>query len=71
MKRRAKANTKQFSLRIDEQLLRKFEYIADSQDRSINWMLINLITKSVRSFEEKHGEINLSESETLGEPSDF
>ncbi len=63
MKKKSKANTKQFSLRIDEPLLRKFEYIADSQDRSINWMLINLIAKTVRSFEEKHGEIILNETD--------
>lgn len=63
MKKKSSKNLKQFSLRIDEPLLRKFEYIASSQDRSINWMLIQLITKTVRTFEEKHGEIILTNPE--------
>ena len=63
MKRRSKLDTKSFTLRIESDLLRKFEYVADSQDRSMNWMLIQLVKKSVKSFEEKHGEIVLSDQE--------
>ena len=63
MKKKSSKNLKQFSLRIEEPLLRKFEYISSAQDRSINWMLIQLITKTVRTFEEKHGEIILENSE--------
>ena len=62
MKKRAKLDTKSFTLRIESDLLRKFEYVADSQDRSMNWMLIQLVKKSVKSFEDKHGEIILDDS---------
>lgn len=61
MKKKAKGDIKHLSLRIDEELLRKFAYIAEYQDRSMNWMVINLINKAVKSFEEKHGEIVLEE----------
>ena len=63
MRKHAKQDTKSFTLRIENGLLRKFEYVADSQDRSMNWMLIQLVKKSVKSFEDKHGEIILDESQ--------
>ena len=63
MKKKSKGDIKHLSLRIDEELLRKFSYIADYQDRSMNWMVLNLISKAVKSFEEKHGEIILENSE--------
>ena len=63
LKKKAKGDVKHLSLRIDEELLRKFAYIADYQDRSMNWMVINLMSKAVKSFEEKHGEIVLSDQE--------
>lgn len=63
MKKKSKGDIKHLSLRIDEDLLRKFSYIADYQDRSMNWMVINLINKAVKSFEEKNGEIILSNQE--------
>ena len=63
VKKKSKGDIKHISLRIDEELLRKFSYIADYQDRSMNWMVINLISKAVKSFEEKHGEIIPEESE--------
>lgn len=63
LKKKSKGDIKHLSLRIDEELLRKFSYIADYQDRSMNWMVLNLISKAVKSFEEKHGEIILKNSE--------
>jgi len=63
LKKKSKGDIKHLSLRIDEELLRKFSYIADYQDRSMNWMVLNLISKAVKSFEEKHGEIILENSE--------
>ena len=63
VKKKSKGDIKHISLRIDEELLRKFSYIANYQDRSMNWMVINLISKAVKSFEEKHGEIIPEESE--------
>lgn len=53
------------SLRIDEDLLRKFEYVAKYDDRSMNWYLLHLIKNEIADFEEKHGEIpNASDSKT-------
>ena len=63
MRKQAKQDIRSFTLRIESTLLRKFEYIADSQDRSMNWMLIQLVKKSVKSFEDKHGEIILEQPE--------
>lgn len=63
LKKKSKGDIKHLSLRIDEELLRKFNYIANYQDRSMNWMVLNLISKAVKSFEEKHGEIILTNPE--------
>ena len=46
--------TKDFSLRIDESLLRKLQYVAKYNDRSINGELLNLIRKHIDNFELKH-----------------
>lgn len=44
---------KHLSLRIDEDLLRKFEYVAKYDDRSMNWYLLckfsERIGKTVKS----------------------
>ena len=40
-----KKNEKHLSLRIEEELLRRFEYVAKYDDRSMNWMLNNLVRK--------------------------
>ncbi|MBR5287194.1 MAG: hypothetical protein IKU34_01220 [Clostridia bacterium] len=63
MRKKPTGNVKHVSLRIDEELLRKFAYVAEYQDRSMNWMVMNLISKAVKSFEEKHGEIVLDKSD--------
>ena len=52
-----KGKPKHLSLRIDEDLLRKFEYVAKYDDRSMNWYLLHLIKNEIADFEEKHGEI--------------
>lgn len=52
---------KHLSLRIDEDLLRKFEYVAKYDDRSMNWYLLHLIKNEIADFEEKHGECEFSE----------
>lgn len=46
------------SLRIDDELLRKFDYAAKYDDRSKNWLLLSFIRKYVADFEEKHGEFS-------------
>lgn len=54
-------NEKHLSLRIEEELLRRFDYVAKYDDRSMNWLLNALIRKCVAEFEEEHGKIVLSE----------
>uniref|UniRef100_UPI003FD7946F hypothetical protein n=1 Tax=Ruminococcus bromii TaxID=40518 RepID=UPI003FD7946F len=47
-----KGKPKHLSLRIDEDLLRKFEYVAKYDDRSMNWYLLHLIKNEIADFEE-------------------
>ena len=56
-----KKNEKHLSLRIEENLLRRFEYVAKYDDRSMNWLLLQLIRKSIDEFEAEHGRIELPE----------
>ncbi len=48
---------KHLSLRIDEDLLRRFDYVAKSDDRSMNGLLLSLIKKCIDEYERKHGKI--------------
>ena len=52
-----KKNEKHLSLRIEEPLLRRFDYVAKYDDRSMNWMMLSLIRKCIAEFEEKQGKI--------------
>ena len=52
---------KDFSLRIEENTLKKLHYIADSEDRSVNKELLRLIRRHIAEYEKKHGEIPLHE----------
>ena len=52
-----KKNEKHFSLRIEEPLRKKFEYVAKYDDRSMNWLLLSLVRKCIAQFEQEHGEI--------------
>ena len=56
-----KKNEKHLSLRIDENLLRRFEYVAKYDDRSMNWLLLQLIRKRIEEFEAEHGKISVEE----------
>ena len=56
-----KKNEKHLSLRIEEELLRRFEYVAKYDDRSMNWMLNSLIRKCIEEFEAKNGKIEIHE----------
>ena len=55
-------NQKHISIRIDEETLKKFHHVSKYDDRSASRQIMFLIHKSIRDFEEKHGEI-----ETLDE----
>lgn len=52
---------KHISIRIDEETLRKFHYVAKYDDRSASGQIMFLINKSIRGFEEKHGQIILDD----------
>lgn len=48
-----------FTLRISEELLKKFRYIAEYNAHSANRELEILIIRSIAEFEKKHGAITL------------
>lgn len=50
------------SLRIDSELLRRFEYVAGYHDRSVNKMMVNLIRRCITEFEEENGAIPRDEN---------
>ena len=56
-----KPNEKHFSLRIDSELLRKFDAVAKYDDRSMNWLLLRMIRQCVENFEKEHGEITFED----------
>ena len=51
------------SIRIDEDVLQKFHYVAKYEDRSASGQIMYLINNCIRSFEEKHGKIDLTNKE--------
>lgn len=58
-----KKTEKHLSLRIEEELLRKFDYVARYDDRSMNWMLLKLVRECVEAFEAEHGPVVPDEGE--------
>ena len=52
---------KHISIRIGEDVLHKFHYVAKYEDRSVSGEIMYLINTCIRQFEEKHGEIELWE----------
>ena len=58
-----KRNDKHLSLRIEEELLRKFEYVTRYDDRSMNWLLLQLIRRCIAEFEQEHGKIQSRDNE--------
>ncbi len=52
---------KHISIRINEELLQKFHYVAKYEDRSASGQIMYLINYCIREFEEKYGEIELPE----------
>ena len=49
--------TKNVSIRIEEEMLRKIGYVADYEGRSVNSHVLILIRESIQAFEKEHGEI--------------
>lgn len=52
---------KSLSLRIDADLLKRFEHVAKYNDRSINGMLLHLVRKCIAAFETENGKIEINE----------
>ena len=50
---------KHISIRIDEDVLQKFHYVAKYEDRSASGQIMFLINNCIRDFEEKNGTIEL------------
>lgn len=54
---------KNFSIRIDDEMLDKLHVIADYEARSANGQIIVLIRDCIEEFEKKNGEIILGSKE--------
>ena len=54
-------DTAKFTLRVNEELLKKFRFVADYNARSANRELEILIKKHVAQFEKANGEIKMDE----------
>jgi hypothetical protein len=54
-------NLRHLSLRIDDNLLQKFHYVADYDGRSANSQVLYLIKKCIAEFEKEHGNIEIKE----------
>ncbi|MDL2300028.1 Arc family DNA-binding protein [Clostridiaceae bacterium OttesenSCG-928-D20] len=48
---------KSVSIRIEEEMLEKLNYVADYEGRSVNSHVLVLIRDSIKTFEETNGEI--------------
>lgn len=54
---------KHISIRIDADVLEKFHYVAKYDGRSGSGQIMYLINSCIREFEEKHGEIPVSDED--------
>lgn len=52
---------KHISIRINENVLKKFHFVAKYEDRSASGQIMFLINNSIREFEKEHGIIDLEE----------
>lgn len=48
---------KSVSIRIEEEMLKKLNFVADYEGRSINSHVLVLIRESIRQFEDENGKI--------------
>lgn len=49
---------KSVSIRIEEEMLAKLNFVADYEGRSINSHILVLIRKNIKEYEQEHGEID-------------
>ena len=48
-----------FTLRVDDEILKKFRYVAEYNARSANRELEVLVKKHIADFEKEHGKITI------------
>ncbi|MCL1823907.1 MAG: hypothetical protein FWG44_06860 [Oscillospiraceae bacterium] len=58
-----KKEVKHLSLRVPPELLKKFDYVASYDDRSMNWLMTKLICSCISEFESQHGKIEFEPAE--------
>ena len=56
-------NQKHISIRIDEDILKKFHYVSRYNGRSASGQIMYLINQCIRDFEKDQGNIELEETE--------
>ena len=56
-----KYKNKSYSLRIDDELMKKVKMIADAEDRPVSKQLERIIKQYVEQYEQEHGRINSAE----------
>ena len=56
-------NPKNFTIRVPEETLEKFRYVAKYDDRSMSGQIVYLIHQNIRDFEKEHGAIELEKKE--------
>ena len=54
-----KDNLSRYTLRVEQELLDKFGYIAEYEGRTKNRELEQMIKKRIKEFEAEHGEIKI------------
>ena len=50
-------SVKSVSIRIEGEMLKKLNFVADYEGRSINSHILVLIRRDIQDFEQKHGKI--------------
>lgn len=56
-----KYKNKSYSLRIDDELMKKVKIIAEAEDRPVSKQLERIIKQYVEQYEKEHGRINSAE----------
>ncbi|MBD5113576.1 MAG: Arc family DNA-binding protein [Ruminococcaceae bacterium] len=51
---------KSVSIRIEEEMLKKFGYVADYEGRSVNSHILALIRREIKKFEKENGTIDIT-----------
>lgn len=58
-----KKRNKHISIRIDDEVLQKFHFVAKYEDRSASGQIMYLINNCIREFEEKYGRVDLDKKD--------